>query len=151
MSPFPYHEKPSDVKEYLMDVEFDTVPGASTSTEGTEYTKAEQSEMNRIMGQQKVFQKGMKVIMRQHPVSDVKNSFDNRKQENRNPSISDVDNVHNEIDSLLTRAKAKAEIQMIKEREAKRKEAATRGAERAAARSGNTESAQQFINKVQIK
>ena len=151
LSPFPYHEKPSAIKEYLMDVEFDTVPGASTSTEGTEYTKAEQSEMNRIMGQQKVFQKGMKVIMRQHPVSDVKNSFDNRKQENRNPSISDVDNVHNEIDSLLTRAKAKAEIQMIKEREAKRKEAATRGAERAAVRSGNTQSAQQVIDSVQIK
>ena len=150
LSPFPYHEKPSAIKEYLMDVEFDTVPGASTSTEGTEYTKAEQSEMNRIMGQQKVFQKGMKVIMRQHPVSDVKNSFDNRKQENRNPSISDVDNVHNEIDSLLTRAKAKAEIQMIKEREAKRKEAATRGAERAAVRSGNTQSAQQVIDSVLV-
>jgi hypothetical protein len=151
LSPFPYHEKPSDVKEYLMDVEFDTVPGASTSTEGTEYTKAEQSEMNRIMGQQKVFQKGMKVIMKQHPVSDVKNSFDNRKQENKNPSISDVDNVHNKIDKLMTRAKAKAEMQMVKEREAKRKEAATRGKERADTRRGNTESAQQLIDSVPIK
>ena len=37
-SPFPYHETPSVTKQYMTDVEYDSVPNRSTRSDGVEYT-----------------------------------------------------------------------------------------------------------------
>ena len=151
ISPFPYHEKPSPVKEYLMDVEYDTVPGASTRTDGVEYTKAQQEKINKLMGDQGYFRTEVAKLMKRHPASSVRNSFDTLKQQNMSPSISDVDLIHNQIDDILNRAKALAELELPDLMEEIRIEGATRASQRQAARSGNIQSAQQFINSVQNK
>ena len=81
----------------------------------------------------------------------VRNSFDTLKQEGMSPSISDVDTIHNQIDDILNRAKALAELELPDLMEEIRIEGATRAAQRQAARSGNIQSAQQFIDSVQNK
>ncbi len=152
LSPFPFHEKPSAIKEYLMDVEYDTVPSISSRTDGVNYTPTEQQEINRLIGESNTFRNEMKRIMKRHPASSVKNSFDTAKQQQLSPSISDVDNVHNEIESAIAMAKAEAELQLddsISEKQ--RAEGAVKGAQVQGTRDGDYESAQQFINKVQIK
>jgi len=93
--------------------------------------------------------------MKRHPASSVKDSFDTLKQENMAPSISKVDNVHNEIQDAINMAKAEAELRLDAENESimlrQQSEGAIKGAQTQAARDGDYESAQQFINKVQIK
>jgi hypothetical protein len=64
------------------------------------------------------------------------------------PSISDVDTIHNKIDDILNVAKTRAELQLPDLMEEIRIQGATRSAQRQAARSGNIESAQRFINQV---
>ena len=148
VSPFPFHEKPSPVKEYLIDVEYDTVPGASTRTDGVEYTKAQQEQINKIMGEDGYFRREVAKLMKSNPASSVRDSFNTLKQEEMSPSISDVDTIHNKIDDIMNRAKARAELQLPDLMEEIRIQGATRAAQRQAARSGNIESAQRFINQV---
>jgi hypothetical protein len=148
MSPFPFHETPSPVKEYLIDVEYDTVPGASTRTDGVEYTKAQQEQINKIMGEDGYFRREVAKLMKSNPASSVRDSFNTLKQEEMSPSISDVDTIHNKIDDIMNRAKARAELQLPDLMEEIRIQGATRAAQRQAARGGNIESAKQFINQV---
>ena len=145
-SPFPYHETPSVTKQYMTDVEYDSVPNRSTRSDGVEYTTDQIEELNRIMGEQGIFREGMKKIMKDHPASDVRNSFDTLKQENMNPSISDVDYVHNKIDALLNQAKASAELELPELQQEIRERSAKRKAERLAATSGDIAPAKRFLD-----
>jgi hypothetical protein len=149
LSPFPYHEKPSAVKEYLMDVEYDTVPGASTRTDGAEYTKAQQEQINKIMGEEKIFQKGVKKLMKEKPASSIRNKFDTAKQQELNPSVGDVDVIHNRIDDLLNEAKASAESKLPELMQEMRIQGAIKQAERQAVRRGTGPS--QFLQETKQK
>ena len=130
----------------MTDVEYDSIPNRSTRSDGVEYTTEQLEELNRIMGEQGVFRDGMKQIMKDHPVSDVRNSFDTLKQENMNPSISDVDYVHNKIDALLNQAKASAELELPELQQEIRERSAKRKAERLAATSGDIAPAKRFLD-----
>ena len=149
LSPFPYHEKPSAVKEYLMDVEYDTVPGASTRTDGAEYTKAQQEQINKIMGEEKIFQKGVKKLMKEFPASSIRNSFDTSKQQELNPSVGDVEGIHNRLDDLLNKAKASAESKLPELMQEMRIQGAIKQAERQAVRRGTGPS--QFLQETKQK
>jgi hypothetical protein len=60
LSPFAYHEGPSKVKQYLMDVEFDATPSLSNSSGGAPYSYTEQQEVLRIMGEQGIYREGFR-------------------------------------------------------------------------------------------
>ena len=151
MSPFPYHEQPSDVKEYIVDVEYDTVPGKSTRSDGVEYTPAELEQINKIMGEEGIFKAEVKKLMKRMPASSVRNSFDTLEQQNMSPSISDVEGIHNQLDDILNRAKLSAELKLPDLMEKIRIEASTKARKKQAARDGNVESAQRFLDSVKIK
>jgi hypothetical protein len=148
VSPFPFHEKPSVIKQYLTDVEFNSVPGISTRSDGVEYTKAEQEQINKLIGENDTFRNEMKKIMKEHPASSVRNSFDTAKQESMDPSISDVDDVHNQIESALNMAKAEAELALPDLQQKVHDAAEIKAVKRQAVRDGDLQSAKQFINQV---
>ena len=144
-SPFPFHETPSVTKQYMIDVEYDSIPGRSTRSDGVEYTTEQLEEINRIMGEQGVWRNGMKQIMKDHPAEQVRASFNYLKAEDMEPSISNVDNVHNKMDALLARAKASAEAELPELMEEIRIEAAKKKAKKLAATSGKVEQTQRFL------
>ena len=55
VSPLPYHEQPSAVKQYLTDVQFDARLGMATRSDGGEYTKAEFAQIKKLMGEDGYF------------------------------------------------------------------------------------------------
>jgi hypothetical protein len=100
------------------------------------------------MGEDGYFRREVAKLMKSNPASSVRDSFNTLKQEEMSPSISDVDTIHNKIDDIMNRAKARAELQLPDLMEEIRIQGATRAAQRQAARGGNIESAKQFINQV---
>ena len=147
LSPFAYHEGPSKVKQYLMDVEFDATPSLSNSSGGTPYTYTEQQEVLRIMGEQGIYRKKVLEIQREHPEIDVRKSFQKASRLGLNPSVSEIDRVHNKIQMALDYAKAKAERELPKEfRKAKRLEKKEEMQRDRALQTGKPE---QFLEKMQ--
>jgi len=112
VSPLPYHEAPSEVKEYLIKVEFDALPPMSSRSDGVPYTQPELEQIREIMGKDGDFRKGMADIMREHPISSIKQSFAESQAAGLAPSVKDVDKVHTKIHFLLQQSKLKAEAQL---------------------------------------
>ena len=109
VSPFPYHEKPSEIKDYMIKAEIDVVPALSSRSDGVPYTKSELAQIKQIMGEQGIFRKLMKPIMKRHPISSIKESYRDSKTEGLEPSIRDVDRVRNQIWLAMDTAKSRAE------------------------------------------
>jgi hypothetical protein len=149
VSPFPFHERPSDAKQYIMDVEYDTVPGASTRSDGVEYTKSQQQQINKIMGEEKIFQKGIIKLSKEFPASSIRNKFDTAKQQGLDPSVSDVDIIHNRLDDLLEKAKASAESKLPELMQEIRIQSAIKQNKRQAVRQGTGPS--EFLQETQQK
>ena len=149
LSPFAYHEKPSEAKQYLMDVEFDATPSLSSSSGGAPYTKTEQQEILRIMGEQGYYKEQVLAIMAENPVKQVKQSFQEASRRGLNPSISDIDMVHNRLDMALNAAKAMAEAELPELVEAKVMEKQAEKGTKAYLQAGEAEDAQEFLQDMQ--
>ena len=111
VSPLPYHEQPSAVKQYLTDVQFDVRLGMSTRSDGGEYTKSEFAQIKKLMGEDGYFRKGDKAD-EAVPAAQFREDFNTLRQQGTQPSAGDVDNLHNKIRIIQEQAKIRAEIKL---------------------------------------
>lgn len=146
VSPFPYHERPSEVKEYLSQVEWNGHPGAKSRSDGVPYSKAEQEQINRLMGEDGYFRREVKRIMKAHPAEQVRKMFFTARGAGLSPRIDDIDMVHNQLDMALARAKARAELKLPELMAEKRREAAKLKGVRAYVKRGDIQGAQRFLD-----
>ena len=101
-----------EAKDYLMDVEFDATPSLANSFGGTPYTKTEQQDVLRIMGEQGYYKQEILRLKEKYPVDMIKKAFHKASRLGLNPSISDIDMIHNELDMALSNAKMMAEQEL---------------------------------------
>lgn len=146
VSPFPYHERPSEVKEYLSQVEWNGHPGAKSRSDGVPYSKAEQEQINRLIGEDGYFRKEVKRIMKAHPAEQVRKMFFTARGAGLSPRIDDIDMVHNQLDMALARAKARAESKLPELMAEKRSEAAKLKGVRAYVKRGDIQGGQRFLD-----
>ena len=149
LSPFAYHERPSEVKEYLSQVEWDGHPGARSRSDGVPYTKAEQEQINQVMGEDGYFRKEVKRIMKKHPAEQVRKLFFEARSAGLSPAIDDIDTVHNQLDMALVRAKARAELKLPELMAKKREEATRLKGAKAYVKRGDIEGGVRFLNDMQ--
>jgi hypothetical protein len=149
LSPFAYHERPSEVKEYLSQVEWDGHPGARSRSDGVPYTKAEQEQINQLMGEDGYFRKEVKRIMKKHPAEQVRQLFFEARSAGLSPAIDDIDTVHNQLDMALVRAKARAELKLPELMAKKREEAMRLKGAKAYVKRGDIEGGVRFLNDMQ--
>ena len=149
LSPFAYHERPSEVKEYLSQVEWDGHPGARSRSDGVPYTKAEQEQINQLMGEDGYFRKEVKRIMKAHPAEQVRKLFFEARSAGLSPAIDDIDTVHNQLDMALVRAKARAELKLPELMAKKREEATRLKGAKAYVKRGDIEGGVRFLNDMQ--
>jgi len=149
LSPFAYHERPSEVKEYLSQVEWDGHPGARSRSDGVPYTKAEQEQINQVMGEDGYFRKEVKRIMKKHPAEQVRKLFFEARSAGLSPAIDDIDTVHNQLDMALVRAKARAELKLPELMAKKREEATRLKGAKAYVKRGDIEGGIRFLNDMQ--
>ncbi len=149
LSPFPYHEKPSEVKEYLSDVEWSGTVGLSSRSDGAPYTKTEAEQIKKLIGDDGFFRKQVKRIMKQTPASSVREQFYEAKGAGLSPNVSDIDRVHSQLDMALSMAKARAEGQLPELMIKKREEAAMAKATKGYVKRGDIEGGQRFLNQMQ--
>jgi len=149
LSPFAYHERPSEVKEYLSQVEWDGHPGARSRSDGVPYTKAEQEQINQLMGEDGYFRKEVKRIMKAHPAEQVRKLFFEARSAGLSPAIDDIDTVHNQLDMALVRAKARAELKLPELMAKKREEATRLKGSKAYVKRGDIEGGIRFLNDMQ--
>ena len=149
LSPFAYHERPSEVKEYLSQVEWNGHPGARSRSDGVPYTKAEQEQINQVMGEDGYFRKEVKRIMKEHPAEQVRKLFFEARSAGLSPAIDDIDTVHNQLDMALVRAKARAELKLPELMAKKREEAARLKGAKAYVKRGDIEGGVRFLNDMQ--
>ena len=112
ISPFPFHEKPSEAKDYLTQIEYPFELGASTRYDGTTYSKTEQAYINRLLGEDGYFKKRVLEIKKDYPANKFRADYKAAKDANLDPSTADLDNVHNLLDLALETAKARAEAEL---------------------------------------
>jgi len=139
VSPLPYHERPSEVKQYLMDVQFDAKLGMATRSDGGEYTKGEFAQIKKIMGEDGFFRKEVKKLMKQYPAGQFRADFNTLKNQGTQPSARDVDNLHNKLRMLQEEAKKRAEAQLPELLKKKELEAQERNLRQAATRANDGE------------
>lgn len=149
LSPFAYHERPSEVKEYLSQVEWNGHPGARSRSDGVPYTKAEQEQINQLMGEDGYFRKEVKRIMKAHPAEQVRKLFFEARSAGLSPAIDDIDTVHNQLDMALVRAKARAELKLPELMAKKREEATRLKGAKAYVKRGDIEGGIRFLNDMQ--
>jgi len=149
VSPFPYHERPSPVKEYLADVQYPFDIGASTRYDGATYSKTEQEDINRLMGEDGYFRREVKKIMKQHPAANFRERFNEAREANLDPSAGDLDLLHNKLDAALSEAKARAEAEMPELMKRKRDESNDAKIKRRYVKKGDIEGGRRFLEQAQ--
>tara|TARA_Y100000996_G_scaffold385922_1_gene343611 strand:- start:28 stop:2823 length:2796 start_codon:yes stop_codon:yes gene_type:complete len=149
LSPFAYHEKPSEAKQYLMDVEFDATPSLSNSTGGAPYSKTELQEVLRIMGEKGTYKRMILEIAREYPEKKVKQSFQKAARLGLNPSISEIDMIHNRLEMALQVAKLEAEAELPELLTRKITEKTTEQGKESLLQAGDPEGAQEFLDNMQ--
>ena len=151
VSPFPYHEKPSEIKDYMIKLEMDVVPALSSRSDGVPYNKGELAEIKRIMGEQGVFRQLMKPIMKRHPVSSFKESYRDSKSEGLEPSARDVDRVRNQVFLAMQTAKRRAEAELPDLMEDIRIKAARKKGQKMSVESGDAERGGEWLQRFDQK
>jgi hypothetical protein len=101
------------------------------------------------MGEEKIFQKGIIKLSKEFPASSIRNKFDTAKQQGLDPSVSDVDIIHNRLDDLLEKAKASAESKLPELMQEIRIQSAIKQGKRQAVRQGTGPS--EFLQETQQK
>jgi hypothetical protein len=109
LSPLTFHERPSKVKQYLIDVEFDATPTLMMNSSGAPYSKTEQQEVLRIMGEDGYYKKQVEKIMAKYPSEELRAKVWEMRDDGGNPDIRNVDRVHNRLQIALSAAKRRAE------------------------------------------
>ena len=148
VSPLPYHEQPSPVKQYLTDVQFDVRLGMSTRSDGGEYTKSEFAQLKKLMGEDGYFRKEITKLMKQFPAAQFREDFNTLRRQGTQPSAGDVDSLHNKIRIIQEQAKIRAEIQLPELMQKKELEAQQRRLRQAATRANDGEAFLQLMESI---
>ena len=75
LSPMPAHDDVSPEQQFLIDIQYDSLPSLLRSTNGVEYTTDERAEIRTIMGEMGLFQKAINIAMRKAKDSDWLNKL----------------------------------------------------------------------------
>ena len=149
LSPFPYHAQPSDAKQYLIDVEFNAELGMSSRTDGVPYTKAELSEIKRLMGEDGQFKRDILRIRSRMPAAEFRSKYAEATRKGLNPDVNTLDGLHAQLVAAQERAKTKAESQLPELMQKKREEALSQRGTDAYLKSGDIESAERWVQTMQ--
>jgi len=149
LSPFPYHAQPSDAKQYLIDVEFNSELGMSSRTDGVPYTKAELSEIKRLMGEDGQFKRDILRIRSRMPAAEFRSKYAEATRKGLNPDVNTLDGLHAQLVAAQERAKTKAESQLPELMQKKREEALSQRGTDAYLKSGDIESAERWVQTMQ--
>lgn len=107
-SPWKVNGKISDVKQFLIDIEYDHRPNLKTDGRGTDLSIKEQAEVYRIMGRDKIFKKAVERIMKSQTGKQFREAFRIAQQNGMEPQLSKFTSIHTELTKALSLAKEDA-------------------------------------------
>ena len=112
--PFKSRPVPSKEQNFLLDINYSMLPAINKR----KYTAAQQSEINRIMGEEKIWLNGIKQVMQSRSGKDFRERY-NRAVDAANtdpdipmPDLQTLENLHNMIDAHLNMALRSAESKL---------------------------------------
>lgn len=104
-SPWKVNGKISDVKQFLIDIEYDHRPNLKTDGRGTDLSIKEQAEVYRIMGRDKIFKSAVERIMKSQTGKQFREAFRIAQQEGMEPQLNKFTSIHTELTKALNLAK----------------------------------------------
>ena len=107
-SPWKVNGKISDVKQFLIDIEYDHRPNLKTDGRGTDLSIKEQAEVYRIMGRDKIFKSAVERIMKSQTGKQFREAFRIAQQDGMEPQLSKFTSIHTELTKALNLAKESA-------------------------------------------
>lgn len=110
--PFKVSGGMSEERQFLIDLEYDAMPTFSKSRKGVVYTPDQRSELFRLMGEQGVFKKNLRYIMRSTDAQKWRDELKRRRAAGEKHDERDFMNLYNRIDDALEEAKKAAEDAM---------------------------------------
>lgn len=91
----------SDEKQFLLDIEYDATPTVATDGSGIKLSNEEQSEIMRIIGRDKLFQKGIQRIMKTRSAKEFRENYKAAVDANLSPDLSKFELLHFNLDKEL--------------------------------------------------
>ena len=154
-NPFTISAEIEPEEQFLIDVEYDSRPTMKTDG-GVELTIEEQAQVLQLIGQQGIFQKKLRYIMKNKPAAEFRRKYQQAQSENAMPNKDTFDNLHIEIDAALADAK-KAAIAEIDAQNMKagrptiRDRKSDKEQHKDASRRGNVEYMKEILDKTQTR
>jgi hypothetical protein len=107
--------KPSELKTFLADIEYDARPNMKTDGKGVDLTLMEQARVYDIMGQDGYFRQKATEIMNRTDSKEFRKKFFEFRKNDRQPRLEDFEELHIELDKVFNEAKARALGQLDEE------------------------------------
>ncbi len=107
--PWKTNGKLSENKQFLIDVGFNGVPSLTSNGRGGEYTAAQRSELTNLMGKSGYFNEQITRIRNSKPAKEFRELYHSAQEQQLNPDVKTLNNLHKELDMALNNAKKQAE------------------------------------------
>ena len=108
--PWKTNGKLSENKQFLIDVGFNGVPSLTSNGRGGEYTPAQRSELTNLMGKSGYFNEQITRIRNSKPAKEFRELYHSAQEQQLNPDVKTLNNLHKELDMALNNAKKQAEV-----------------------------------------
>lgn len=112
VSPMKVYDGISKERQFLIDVEYDVRPSFMKNQKGVEYTPAERSELFSIMGKQGYFKSEVQRIMQSYDAKQWRQTIRDARNQGAKVEPDNWDNLYNQLNAALFRAKGLAEAQL---------------------------------------
>ena len=148
--PWKINGKISPEKQFLIDIEYDAVPTLQTNGKGVEYNNEQKSDITDRMGEDKLFQAGIKRVMARVDARKFRSDFKKAVDAGASPNLSTFNGVHKELDIELRLAMDQAAAASPYATDIQRKQMVQDTVE-LYLRRGDLNGAKQFMNHMESK